>query len=78
MQTEEPLFPDSARGVFVPDDDFTRAGNHLEGWNRAVSDALAKFGRVPGKTYQVTVVLSAAVAEEQNPGRITAYIATLV
>jgi hypothetical protein len=79
MQSEdEPLFPDPARGMFVPDDEFTRSGNHLEGWNRAVDDALAKFRRTPGKAYQITVVLSAAVEEEQNPGRITAYIATLV
>ena len=76
--SDQPRFPASARGTFPADEEFAARGNHLEGWNNAVTEALAKFGRAPGKTYQVTVMLSASVEEEHNPGRITEYIATLI
>lgn len=78
MVSKQPRFPASARGTFLADEKFAAAGNHLEGWNNAVTEALAKFQRTPGKAYQVTVMLSASVEEERNPGRITEYIATLI
>jgi hypothetical protein len=78
MDSDQPRFPAPARGSFLADEEFATRGNHLEGWNNAVNDALAKFRRTPSNAYQVTITLSASVEEEQNPGRITEYIATLI
>lgn len=78
MASMEQEFPEPARGTFVPDEEFLREGAHVDGWNRAIDDALQNFGRKPGSRYQVTVVLSALVEETDNPGRINAYIATII
>jgi hypothetical protein len=76
MSTEDTSFPPPARGVVGVEE--LKQQSHLDGWNLAVERALKDFKRQRGQTYQVNVVLSAAVEETDNPGRITAYIATLI
>lgn len=49
--------------------------NHMEGWNRAVDEALRNIGRAPGR-YHVKVELS-AVVDIENPGKVIEYIATI-
>jgi hypothetical protein len=78
MPTDDAVF-EPAQGRFTVNEDFlSRGQNHHDGWDNAVSDALLKFRRNPGDSYAVTVVLSATVLAESNPGRITEYIATIV
>jgi hypothetical protein len=78
MPTDDADF-EPAQGRFTVDDDFVSRGqNHHEGWNNALDAALLNFKRNPGDSYAVTVVLSATVLAERNPGRITQYIATII
>jgi hypothetical protein len=78
MASSEQASPAPARGSFIPDAAFTARGDHIDGWNKALTEALENFRRTPGQSYQVTVILSAMVEEERNPGRITSYDATLI
>ena len=81
MPSTSDSFPDPARGVFRAEEDPDRTSppDHMKGWNNAVQDALQNFHRGdPGTTFQVTFVLSATVVEEDNPGRISEYIATAI
>jgi len=81
MSSTSDSFPDAARGVFRAEDfpDLNAPPDHMKGWNNAVQNALDAFNRPPaGSQYQVTFVLSATVVEEDNPGRISEYIATAI
>jgi len=81
MPSTSDSFPDPARGVFSADEfsDRDAPPDHMKGWNNAVQRALDAFNRPPnGSQYQVTWVLSATVVEEDNPGRISEYIATAI
>jgi hypothetical protein len=73
MSTDE-RFPQMARGSIRSDD----IPDHMAQWNHAIERALMNLARTPGNTYQVNVVLSATIVEEENPGRITEYTATLI
>jgi hypothetical protein len=77
MGTNE-SFPAPARGVFEADEDFIARGQHMEGFNNAIQQALESFNRTPRAKYPVHIVLSATVEETTNPGRITEYIATVI
>jgi hypothetical protein len=77
MPTDDAAF-EPARGTFTPDEDFAREQGHHQGWDNALTAALQEFRRNPGDSYPVTVVLSAVVLAESNPGRITKYIATVI
>jgi hypothetical protein len=78
MSTDDAAFA-PAQGRFIVNEDFlTRGQSHHDGWDNALSDALLKFRRNPGDSYSVTVVYSATVLAESNPGRITEYIATIL
>lgn len=72
-------FPPGAAS-FVPERDdpsFDRDNpNHMDGWNRAVVQALKNFGRAPGQ-YHAGVVLSARV-DVTNPGNVVEYIAKFI
>jgi hypothetical protein len=74
MSSLEPPLPPGT-GAFRPDDSFNR-GDHLQGWNVAIQNALDNFGRAPGR-YHANLVLSATVAVE-NPGNVVEYIATFI
>ena len=61
-------------GSFRPgDDDKFDPTDHMDGWNRAVQNALDNFGRAPGQ-YYAQITLSATV-EVQNPGNVVEYVA---
>ena len=76
MASQQPPFPPGT-GVFRPNDDpgFDR-GDHITGWNKAVDNALANFGRAPGR-YHADIVLSATIVVE-NPGSVVEYIAKFI
>ncbi len=72
MSANAPLPQPPGTGKFRPGDG-DREMDHMAGFNKAIEDALANFGRAPGE-YNTTLTLSAHVVV-QNPGNVVEYIA---